>query len=98
MSIRKYSGLIPSLVLSAVVCAIPFTRAARAESVSSVGESAPAAKVNKAAGQTDQQITQNILTELVRDNMGGTYAYKKVKIITVNGQVTLRGKVKNEKL
>src|SRR5262249_17406029 len=56
-----------------------------------------AAPANKAAGVPDNEITRQILTAMIREDFGNTYATKLFKIVTVNGHVTLQGKVKNQK-
>lgn len=58
--------------------------------------SAPA-PAGKAAGLTDAEITKSILTAMIREDLGNGFSYKQMKIITVNGQVTLQGKVKSGK-
>jgi hypothetical protein len=45
---------------------------------------------------TDSEITQKIVEAMVREGLGEAFADKQIQIMTVNGQVTLRGQAANE--
>jgi sporulation protein YlmC with PRC-barrel domain len=53
---------------------------------------------NKVAGKSDSQISQSVMTAVVRDDIENAFVCKSVKITTVNGHVTLSGKLKDAKL
>lgn len=48
-----------------------------------------------AQGKSDAEVTQTIVTAIMRDNLDNALAVKNLKITAVNGRVTLSGKVKN---
>jgi sporulation protein YlmC with PRC-barrel domain len=52
---------------------------------------------SKAAGKSDAEITRMVLTAFVQEDMNNAFNHKNIKINTVNGRVTLSGKVKNQK-
>ncbi|MDB6066962.1 MAG: photosystem reaction center subunit [Pedosphaera sp.] len=53
---------------------------------------------NKVAGKSDSEISQIVMTAVVRDDIENAFACKAIRISTVNGHVTLSGKIKNPKL
>jgi hyperosmotically inducible protein len=58
------------------------------------GQNAPTADQQN-ANRSDQDITQQIRQSIMKDKSLSTYAHN-VKIITQNGQVTLKGPVRSE--
>jgi osmotically-inducible protein OsmY/sporulation protein YlmC with PRC-barrel domain len=52
---------------------------------------------SKAAGKSDSEITRMVLTAMIQEDMNSAFNHKNIKINTVNGHVTLTGKVKNGK-
>ena len=52
--------------------------------------------MNITAGRTDAEITQTVLTALIRDGVANAYIYRKMRIQTDAGRVTLSGQVKTE--
>jgi hypothetical protein len=51
----------------------------------------------KTAGKNDSEITRMVLTALIQEDMNAVFNRKNIKINTVNGHVTLTGRVKNDK-
>ena len=47
-------------------------------------------------GKTDSEITRDVLTAMMGDDINHPMEIKQLKIFTVNGEVTLRGQVANE--
>jgi sporulation protein YlmC with PRC-barrel domain len=52
---------------------------------------------SKAAGKNDADINRMVLTALIQEDMENVFKRKSVKISTLNGHVTLTGKVKSQK-
>ena len=48
-----------------------------------------------AQGKSDAEVTQIVVSAIMRDNLDNALAVKNLKITAVNGRVTLSGKVKN---
>jgi sporulation protein YlmC with PRC-barrel domain len=68
-----------------------------ADGATAAAPAADPAKMSRAAGVPDAEITKRVLTAMIRDDLGNSYSYKQIKIVTVNGQVTLQGHARTKK-
>ncbi len=87
-------------VLPAVL-AWSFVAAAADVQVMTITDSADKAKdpaaTAPAPAKCDREVERDILIALVHDDLHNSMIYKNVKIIATSGQVTLSGRVKNDK-
>ncbi|MDB6067659.1 MAG: photosystem reaction center subunit [Pedosphaera sp.] len=62
------------------------------------GEQPKPAAASKVAGKSDSEISQIVMTAVVRDDLENAFACKAIKVSTVNGHVSLSGHVTTAKM
>ena len=96
---RRFTSLVPGIVLAGVLCAAPSLIAQTPADNTKVNtrdraEGAVTADQQK-ENAADRDLTQKIRRSLMGDKALSTYA-KNVKIVSLNGQVTLKGPVRSD--
>jgi|GEM_PF-5274723 osmotically-inducible protein OsmY len=85
------------LVALAAVVALALGAKAQASETATVNSNKSAC-VSSGTPEADKEISRKILIALVRLDADHANAYRDIKIVSVNGQVTLKGRIKNDKL